>query len=123
MELKLKDGRVYAHVSIEEELPPATITRENGVIGIDVNAYPFHLAVTEVYSQGNLAGYERISLHDLIYASKDKRGYLCWQVAHRVVSLALEKGKAVAVEDLKRLPRGRRGDGLAKRRIKASWRR
>ncbi|ACX52237.1 transposase, IS605 OrfB family [Ammonifex degensii KC4] len=116
VELKLKNGEVYAHVSISEKFPPAAITLENGVIGIDVNAYPFHLALAEVSPDGNLLGYERISLHELLSADRDKREYLAWQVAYQVVSLALEKGKAIAMEDLEKLPKGRRGDGFPKLR-------
>ncbi|ACX52545.1 transposase [Ammonifex degensii KC4] len=116
VELKLKNGKVYAHVSIGEKFPPTIITLENGVIGIDVNAYPFHLALVEVSPDGNLVGYERISLHELLSADRDKREYLAWQVAYQVVSLAQEKGKAIAMEDLEKLPRGRRGDGFPKLR-------
>jgi transposase, putative, N-terminal domain len=43
--LKIKNGNVYAFISIEEKYPPITIKRNNGIIGIDVNAYPFHLAL------------------------------------------------------------------------------
>ncbi|ACX52082.1 transposase [Ammonifex degensii KC4] len=116
VELKLKNGEVYAHVSVDEEFPPAVITLENGVIGIDVNAYPFHLALAEVSPDGNLEGHERISLHEFLSADRDKREYLAWQVAYQVVRLALEKGKAIAMEDLEKLPKGRRGDGFLKLR-------
>ncbi|ACX51406.1 transposase [Ammonifex degensii KC4] len=118
VELKLKNGEVYAHVSVDEEFPPAVITLENGVIGIDVNAYPFHLALAEVSPDGNLVGHERISLHELLSADRDKREYLAWQVAYQVVSLALGKGKAIAMEDLEKVPKGRRGDGFPKLRQK-----
>lgn len=118
VELKLRDGKIYAHVSIKESFPPATVTLKNGVTGIDVNACPFHLALTEVSPEGNLAGYERISLHEFINASRDKREYFCWQVAHQIVSLALEKDRAIAMEDLEKLPKGRRGDGFPKLRQK-----
>ena len=39
--LKLKNGNVYAFISVEEKLPPVTIKKDSGVIGIDINAYPF----------------------------------------------------------------------------------
>jgi IS605 OrfB family transposase len=116
VELKLRGGQLYAHVSVEEDFPPPTLTREDGVIAMDVNASPFHLALAEVAPSGNLIGYERISLHELLGAGKEERTNLCWQVAHQVVRLALEKGKAIAMEDLGKLPRGRRGDGLPKLR-------
>ena len=40
--LTLKNGNVYAFISVEEKLPPITIKKDNGIIGIDINAYPFH---------------------------------------------------------------------------------
>jgi predicted transposase len=39
--LKLRNGKIYAQFSREEKLPEVAITRDNGVIGIDINAYPF----------------------------------------------------------------------------------
>jgi len=118
VELKLKNGKVYALVSFEENLPEMRITRENGVIGIDVNASPFHLAWSEVDENGNLKEYGRISLHELLNQPGSKRRYLLWHVAHQVVSLAQKKGKAIVIENIKKLPKGRRGDGLAKLRRK-----
>jgi IS605 OrfB family transposase len=114
--LKLKSGKVYAFVSFEEKLPPITITRDNGIIGIDVNAYPYHLALAVVSKDGNLEGYQSISLNELLNTSSEKRQYLEWQVAHRIIELAKKEGKAIAIENLKKLPKGRRGDGFAKLR-------
>jgi IS605 OrfB family transposase len=43
-------------------------------------------------------------------------------IAHQIVNLAIEKGKAIAVENLKKLKRGRKGDGKAKlRKILHQW--
>ena len=39
--LKLRNGRIYAKFSREERLPEVAVTKDNGVIGIDINAYPF----------------------------------------------------------------------------------
>ena len=36
--LRLKKGKIYAQMSREENLPEITITKENGVIGIDFQA-------------------------------------------------------------------------------------
>ncbi|MDN5332665.1 MAG: hypothetical protein PWP45_1890, partial [Tepidanaerobacteraceae bacterium] len=47
VELKLKNGKVYAYFTIEENFPEVAVTKENGVIGIDVNAYPNHIAWAE----------------------------------------------------------------------------
>jgi IS605 OrfB family transposase len=114
--LKLKNGKVYAQFSREEKFPEITITRVNGVIGIDVNAYLFHLALVHTKADGNLKKYERISLDKLLEGSSDKREYLSWQVAHQVVAFAKEVQKAIVIENLDKLPKGKRGDGLPKLR-------
>jgi IS605 OrfB family transposase len=114
--LKLKNGKVYAFISFEEKLFPITIKRENGIIGIDVNAYPYHFALAIVSRDGNFEGYQSISLNELLEVSSEKRQYLEWQVAYRVIELAKRENKAIAIEDLKKLPKGRRGDGFAKLR-------
>jgi transposase, putative, N-terminal domain len=116
--LKLKNGKIYAQISKEEKFPEITITRENGVIGIDINAYPFHLALAWTSRDGNLEKYERISLNGLLNEDTDKREYLSWQVAHQVVEIAKREGKAIVVENLEKIPKGRRGDGLPKLRQK-----
>jgi len=116
--LKLRNGKIYAQFSREEKLPEVTITKDNGVIGIDINAYPFHLALVHAANDGNLAKYERISLDKLLEGSSDKRAYLSWQTAHQVVEIAKRERKAIVVENLEKLPRGKRGDGLPKLRQK-----
>jgi transposase, IS605 OrfB family, central region len=116
--LKLKNGKIYAQISKEENFPEITITKENGVIGIDINAYPFHLALSWTSRDGNLEEYERISLNGLLDGNADKREYLSWQIAHQVVEIAKREGKAIAVENLGKVPKGRRGDGMPKLRQK-----
>ncbi|EEP59875.1 IS200/IS605 family accessory protein TnpB-related protein [Sulfurihydrogenibium yellowstonense] len=114
--LKTKNGKVYAFISIDEKLPPITIKRDNGIIGIDVNAYPFHLALAFTSKDGNLEKYQSISLNELLEANSEKRQYLEWQIAHKIIKTAKEENKAIAIENLKKLPKGKRGDGLAKLR-------
>ena len=116
--LKLKNGKIYAQFSREEKLPKVTITKDNGVIGIDINAFPFHLAVVHTAKDGNLERYERISLDKLLEGSSEKREYLSWQIAYQVVEIAKRERKAIVVEDLEKLPKGKRGDGLPKLRQK-----
>jgi IS605 OrfB family transposase len=116
--LKLRNGKIYAQISKEEKFPEITITRENGVIGIDINAYPFHLALAWTSRDGNLEKYERISLNGLLDGNTDKREYLSWQIAHQVVEIAKREGKAIVVENLEKIPKGRRGDGMPKLRQK-----
>jgi len=114
--LKLKNGKVYAFISVEEKLPPVTIKKDNGIIGIDVNAYPFHLALAVVNKEGNLEKYQSISLDELLEVNSEKRQYLEWQIAHEIIKLAKEENKAIAIENLQKLPKGKRGDGFAKLR-------
>jgi len=116
--LKLKNGKIYAQISREEKFSGITITRENGVIGIDINAYPFHLALAWTSRDGNLEKYERISLSGLLDGNADKREYLSWQIAHQVVEIAKREGKAIVVENLEKVPKGRRGDGMPRLRQK-----
>ncbi|MFZ8786536.1 IS200/IS605 family accessory protein TnpB-related protein [Thermocrinis sp.] len=116
--LKLKNGKIYAQISKEEKFPEITITKESGVIGIDINAYPFHLALAYTSRDGNLEKYERISLNGLLDGNTDKREYLSWQIAHQVVEIAKSEGKAIVVENLEKIPKGRRGDGMPKLRQK-----
>jgi IS605 OrfB family transposase len=115
VELKLKDGQIYGFAKFSLDVPPQTITKSKGVIGIDVNARPFHLALAEVSSDGNLQSYKSIYLsHLLKYKSRNRKEYEEWLIAHEVVKFAKEKNKAVAIEDIKNLPKGKRGDGKAK---------
>jgi len=116
--LRLKNGKIYAQISREEKFPEITITRENGVIGIDINAYPFHLALAYTSRDGNLEKYERISLNGLLDGNADKREYLSWQIAHQIVEIAKREGKVIVVENLEKIPKGRRGDGMPKLRQK-----
>jgi len=117
VELKLKDGQIYGFVRFSFDVPPQTITRAKGVIGIDVNARPFHLALAEVSADGNLQSYKSIYLsHLLKYKSRNRKEYEEWLIAHEVVRFAKEKGKAIAIENIKKLPKGKRGDGKAKLR-------
>jgi IS605 OrfB family transposase len=115
VELKLKDGQIYGFVRFSLDVPPQTITKSKGVIGIDVNARPFHLALAEVSPDGNLQSYKSIYLsHLLKYKNRNRKEYEEWLIAHEVIKFAKEKGKAIAIEDIKKLPKGKRGDGKAK---------
>jgi IS605 OrfB family transposase len=116
--LKLKNGKIYAQISKEEKFPEITTTRENGVIGIDINAYPFHLALAWTSRDGNLEKYERISLNGLLDGDTNKSEYLSWQIAHQIVEIAKREGKAIVVENLEKIPKGRRGEGMPKLRQK-----
>ncbi len=116
VELKLREGYIYGNVSFEIPTPEIWLTRKYGVIGIDTNASPLHLAMAEVSEDGNLVSYQSISLHEFLNYSKKRKEHEEWLLAHKIVEIAKEKGKAIAIEDLKKVKRGFRGDGKAKLR-------
>jgi IS605 OrfB family transposase len=116
VELKLRDGEVYGSVSFEIPTPKVKYTKENGVIAIDTNASPIHLAIAEVSKTGELLSYQTISLHHLLGLSQNSKDHQEWILAHQIVNLAVEKGKAIAIENLKKLKKGVRGDGKAELR-------
>jgi len=123
--LKLIEGKVYANFIKKIDLPEPTLTKYYGVLGVDINARPFHLALAVVEPNGNLRKYTTISLEEAIrirerYEGKRKySNYLdnfYWQVAHQVVDLAKNEGVAIAIEDISNLHKGFRGDGNKKLR-------
>ncbi len=97
-------------------------TKENGVIAIDTNASPIHLAIAEVSKTGELLSYQTISLHNLLGLSQNTKDHQEWILAHQLVDIAIQKNKAIAIENLKKLKKGKRGDGKAKlRKILHQW--
>jgi IS605 OrfB family transposase len=122
VELKLRDGEVYGSVSFELPTPEVRCTKENGVIAIDINASPIHLAIAEISKTGELVSCQTISLHHLLGLSQNSKNHQEWILAHQIVDLAIQKGKAIAVENLKKLRKGKRGDGKATlRKILYNW--
>jgi transposase, IS605 OrfB family, central region len=110
--LQLKDGKVYAHFTWSEEIPLPVHTRANGVLGIDVNADPYHLALAAVSPDGDLKRHLALSLEEVDRASnKGAKELILWKVAHQVVAVAEKHGVAIATERLKYLRKSRRGDG------------
>jgi transposase, IS605 OrfB family, central region len=116
VELKLREGEIYGSVSFKLPTPEVKYTKENGVIAIDTNASPIHLAIAEVSKTGELLSYQTISLHHLLGLSQNSKDHQEWILAHQIVDLAIQKGKAIAIENLKKLKRGMRGDGKAELR-------
>jgi IS605 OrfB family transposase len=122
VELKLRDGEVYGSVSFELPTPEVRYTKENGVIAIDTNASPIHLAIAEVSKTGELQSYQTISLHHLIGLSQNSKDHQEWILAHKIVDIAIQRNKAITIENLKKLKKGVRGDGKAKlRKILHNW--
>jgi transposase, IS605 OrfB family, central region len=122
VELKLRDGEIYGSVFFEIPTPEVKYTKDNGVIAIDTNASPIHLAIAEVSKTGELLSYQTISLHYFLGLSQNSKDNQEWILAHKIADLAIEKGKAIAIENLKKLKKGMRGDGKAKlRKILHNW--
>ena len=113
VELKLRGGEVYGSVSFELPTPEVKYTKENGVIAIDTNASPIHLSIAEVSKTGELLSYQTISLHHLLGLSQNSKDHQEWILAHQLLDTAIQKGKAIAIENLKKLKKGMRGDGKA----------
>jgi len=91
--LKLRKGKIYAQFSREERLPEVTITKDNGVIGIDINAYPFHLALVHTSKDGNLGKYEKINLDNLLEGNSEKESTCLGKQLIRWWKLLKEKEK------------------------------
>jgi predicted transposase len=102
VELKLRNGQVYGSVAFELPVPQVKYTKANGVIAIDTNASPISLAIAEVPKNGELLSYQSISLHNLLGLSRNRKNYQEWILAHQIVNLAIEKAKAIAIENLKK---------------------
>ena len=111
--LQLENGKVYAHFTWSEKLPPPVHTKENGVLGIDANADPYHLALAVVSPDGNLVRYLTLSLEEVDSApNKGAKELTLWRIAHQVVVVVAEEhGVAIATERLKYLRKSKRGDG------------
>jgi len=121
--IQKRNGRYYCYITFEEELPPIEIGFENGAIGIDLNAFPSHIAWAEVGKDGNLKSYGEIATPHLFDGKKTKRDYWAWIYAHQVVRIALEKRKGIVLESLKIKEKGFKGDytGRKSRRIRHNF--
>jgi len=123
VELKRRNNRFYVFITIEEKFPEITITRNNGVIGIDLNAYPSHIAWVETNKSGSLLSYGKFQMPELFTGRKNKREYYSWIYAREIVEMAKEKEKAIVIENVRIKDRGRRGDyaGRKSRRIRHNF--
>jgi IS605 OrfB family transposase len=98
--LKKKEGKYYLHLTIEDEIPMPTIHFTRGAIGIDMNAYPSHLAWVEINEEGNFCTSGSLASPSLFDQSKNKRDVISWQAAHQIVEIAKEKNKGIILENL-----------------------
>lgn len=97
VEILRRDGKYYVHMSIEEET--LGLYNPKGAIGIDTN--PDGLGIALVDYLGQYRGSKWLGQGEWIYARTNRRDNLSGEMAKKVVSMAKEKGYALAVEDLK----------------------
>ncbi len=118
-----RNGRYYAYITFEEPLSDIEIDFSEGAIGIDLNAFPSHIAWAEVSKDGNLISYGEIPTPHLWDGKKTKRDYFAWQYAYEVVRIAIEKRKGIVLEYLIIRNKGYRGDytGRKSRRIRHNF--
>ena len=118
-----RNSKYYCYITFEEELSPKRIDFDKGAIGIDLNAFPSHIAWAEVGKDGNLKSYGKIPTPHLFDGKKTKRDYWAWIYAHQIVRIALEKRKGIVLESLKIREKGFRGDytGRKSRRIRHNF--
>jgi len=116
IKIKKRNNRFYCFITFDEEIPTIKHTKDNGIIGIDINASPIHIAIAEVSKSGNLISYERVSLNKLLSMNKNQRTNYLWKLAHYITDKAKELNKAIAVENLNNFNKGYRGDGRGKLR-------
>lgn len=123
IEIKRRNDQFYAFITVEEKLPEITITRDNGVIGVDLNAYPSHIAWAETDRNGNLLEYGTIPMPELSSGRNNKREYYAWIYTKQLVKIAKGKGKAIVIENLNIKNKGKRGDysGRKSRRIRHNF--
>ena len=73
VELKLKEGEIYGSVAFEMPTSEVWLTKEYGVIGIDTNASPLHLAIAEVSVDGSFISYQYKLTRTYWIAKEQKR--------------------------------------------------
>jgi len=123
VELKRKNKKFYVYITIEEKFPEIRITKDCGVIGVDLNAYPSHLAWVETDSNGNLMRYSEIQMPELVTGNRNKREYYSWIYARKIIEIAKNSGKAIVIEKLNIKNKGKKGDysGRKSRRIRHNF--
>ena len=123
VQITRKNGNFYAHFQRYEALPSLEHTKENGVIGVDINAHPLHIAWAEVDYHGNLVSYGKIRMPELHSGNSNKRDYFGWIYAHKITDIAREKNKAIVIERLHRIRKSKKGDfaGRCLRRIQHNF--
>jgi IS605 OrfB family transposase len=96
--IQLKEGKFHVTFSWEESDPPKITDISKGVIGVDTN--PNGEALTEINSSGNIQSHIFLKNEQIQFASTGKRDYDIKQMAVKIVSIAIQAGKPIVLEQL-----------------------
>ena len=96
--IQLKEGKFHVTFSWEEPDPLIITDISKGVIGIDTN--PNGEALSEIDPNGNLQSHIFLKNERIQFASTGKRDYDIKQMAVKIVSVALQAGKPIVLEQL-----------------------
>jgi IS605 OrfB family transposase len=99
VELILKEGKIYAHITFNLEKTDLVCTGHNYTIGIDTN--PDGLALTMIDNKGNYKWHIYLINSELLTANSNRRANLCGELVKTVILTAQTYCSAIAVEDLK----------------------
>jgi IS605 OrfB family transposase len=97
--IQLKNGKFHVTFSWSEQEPYKITDISNGVIGIDTN--PNGEALTEINYTGNIQSHIFLKNDRIQFASTGKRDYDIKQMAVKIISIALQAGKPIVLEQLK----------------------
>jgi IS605 OrfB family transposase len=98
VELLLRDGKIYAHVTFNLDKTDLVCTGHNYTIGIDTN--PDGLALTMIDNKGNYKWHYYLKNSELLTANGNRRSNLCGELVKMVILEAQTSCSAIAVEDL-----------------------
>jgi IS605 OrfB family transposase len=96
--IQLKNGKFHVTFSWEESDPIKITDKSKGVIGVDTN--PNGEALTEINEHGNLQSHVFLKNDRIQFASTGKRDYDIKQMAVKIVSIAVQTGKPIVLEQL-----------------------
>ncbi|MGH4138327.1 IS200/IS605 family accessory protein TnpB-related protein [Clostridium sp.] len=99
VELLLKEGKIYAHVTFNLAKTDLICTGHSFTIGIDTN--PDGLALTMIDNKGNYKWHHYLKNSELLTASGNRRTNLCGELVKEAILTAQTYCCAIAVEDLK----------------------
>ena len=95
----IRKSEYHVRITVDEHYP--TVLLFTRWIGIDLNAYPAHIAWAKVKEDGNLLDFGTIPTPELFDQRSNKRDFIEWQIAHIVLDMAIVEKCGVALEFLK----------------------